>query len=772
MTDTRRRVKLYALNADRQWDDRGTGHVSSSYVEKLKGMSLLVRAESDGSVLLESKIQTDTAYQKQQETLIVWSEGDNYDLALSFQEKAGCDEIWAKICQVQGKDPSVEITQDIVEEEDERFDEAPEASAFSIDLPACEVDLLDEIKELIASCVPFPIKREKLALALESGNYIKKLINLFHVCEEMSNIKALHKLYDIFKNIFLLNKNPLFEVMLNEDALFDVIGVFEYDPSQVQPKRHRDYLKSVSRFKEVIPFGNAELINKIHQTYRVQYIQDVVLPTPSVFEENMLSTLSSFIFFNKVEIVSLIQEDENFLRVLFAQITDEATDDERRRDLVLFLKEFCTFSQTLQPQNRENFFKALSTLGVLPTLEVTLAMDDIVIKTASVDILTYVVEHGPSMVREYSLHQENTAEEDQYIVNVIIDQMICDTDPDLGMAVQLSSILRLLLDPDNMLSAVVNKSEKTDFLNFFYKHCMHNLIAPVLANTSEEMPSRETSQNAQLLSLILELLSFCVEHHAYHIRNFIIQRDLLRRILVLMKSRHTFLVLSALRFMRKIIGLKDEFYNRHIMSGNLFEPIIDSFKANNGRYNLMDSAIIEMFEFIRTEEIKSLIVHIVEKYGKYFDKIEYVRTFKGLRTQYEQHMDRLKDRGSLDSEHILRNNRFRRDPRQLDEDEEMWFNNDDDVDDEIEPTSIDNYKLEEDFGELHRRINERRTMNLNYSDLDNGRRFNDDNVKMNRGAIPRRTTMNITNQTSQSPPHVEVQTTKKVCTPRKLTMLY
>ena len=36
-----------------------------------------------------------------QETLIVWSEADNYDLALSFQEKAGCDEIWEKICQVK-----------------------------------------------------------------------------------------------------------------------------------------------------------------------------------------------------------------------------------------------------------------------------------------------------------------------------------------------------------------------------------------------------------------------------------------------------------------------------------------------------------------------------------------------------------------------------------------------------------------------------------------------------------------------------------------------
>ena len=51
MTDTRRRVKLYALNSDRQWDDKGTGHVSSTYVERLKGISLLVRAESDGEQL-------------------------------------------------------------------------------------------------------------------------------------------------------------------------------------------------------------------------------------------------------------------------------------------------------------------------------------------------------------------------------------------------------------------------------------------------------------------------------------------------------------------------------------------------------------------------------------------------------------------------------------------------------------------------------------------------------------------------------------------------
>ena len=50
-------------------------------------------------------------------------------------------------------------------------------------------------------------------------------------------------------------------------------------------------------------------------------------------------------------------------------------------------------------------------------------------------------------------------------------------------------------------------------------------------------------QTAQLLALILELLTFCVEHHTYHIKTYIMNKDLLRRVLLLMNSKHTFLAL-------------------------------------------------------------------------------------------------------------------------------------------------------------------------------------------------------------------------------------
>ncbi|XP_042902313.1 serine/threonine-protein phosphatase 4 regulatory subunit 3A isoform X1 [Parasteatoda tepidariorum] len=691
MADTRRRVKLYALNADRQWDDRGTGHVSSSYIDRLKGMSLLVRAESDGSVLLESKILPDTAYQKQQETLIVWSEGDNFDLALSFQEKAGCDEIWEKICQVQGKDPSVDVTQDLVEEsEDERFEDVTD-SAPPIELPACELSRLEEVAETISSCLPSPARREKLAMILESENYVKKLLKIFHICEDLENLEGLHQLYEIFRNIFMLNKNALFEVMFADDTIFDVVGALEYDPSTPTPKKHRDFLRNVSHFKEVIPISNPDLITKIHQTYRVQYIQDVCFPTPSVFEENMLSTLSSFIFFNKVEIVTMIQEDSKFLTELFAQLTDESTDDQKRKELILFLKEYCMFSQTLQPQSRESFFKTLSSLGVLQALEITLSMDDPAIKSASTDILSYIVDFNPSMVREYALQQVNKQEDDQLLLNIIIEQMICDPDPEMGRAVHLCGIIKILLDPENML-ATVNKS---DFLNYFYKHCMHVLIAPMLANTTEDKPSKEDSQTAQLMGLILELLSFCVEHHTYHVKNYVMQKDLLGRILVLMKSKHTFLILCALRFMRKVIGMKDEFYNRYIISGNLFQPVVEAFKRNNGRYNLLDSAIVEMFEFIKVEDVKTLCGHVVERYGKILDKVDYVQTFKSLRVRYEQHLDR-KDRTGYVCNDVVNNiNLLRRDIQRMQDEEEMWFNDEEEIEDE--PVNENNKDLDDEF---------------------------------------------------------------------------
>lgn len=66
-TNNRTRVKLYTLNKKREWDDRGTGFVTClSPTPTNSAYSIIVKSEDDGSILLESKIQLHTNYQKQQ----------------------------------------------------------------------------------------------------------------------------------------------------------------------------------------------------------------------------------------------------------------------------------------------------------------------------------------------------------------------------------------------------------------------------------------------------------------------------------------------------------------------------------------------------------------------------------------------------------------------------------------------------------------------------------------------------------------------------------
>lgn len=45
--------------------------------------------------------------------------------------------------------------------------------------------------------------------------------------------------------------------------------------------------------------------------------------------------------------------------------------------------------------------------------------------------------------------------------------------------------------------------------------------------------------------------------------------------------------------------LQDENINNYIIRQNLLKPIVDAFVANGVRYNLLNSAVLELFEYIR-----------------------------------------------------------------------------------------------------------------------------------------------------------------------------
>ena len=70
MVDTKCRVKVFTMKGSSQCTDCGTGHVKASHDDQ-EGVFLIVKAESDGKLILNSKIHSDKEYEKLQDNFMV-----------------------------------------------------------------------------------------------------------------------------------------------------------------------------------------------------------------------------------------------------------------------------------------------------------------------------------------------------------------------------------------------------------------------------------------------------------------------------------------------------------------------------------------------------------------------------------------------------------------------------------------------------------------------------------------------------------------------------
>ncbi|XP_040599883.1 protein PPP4R3C-like [Mesocricetus auratus] len=630
------RVKVYVLKKDERWDRLGSGQISTKYIGRLQSVCLLVHSKSNGSLIMECKIHPDVPYRKIKRNLIIWTGPNNRTVAMRFQESDCCQNIWEDICQVQSEQITQELTDDL-----QVLRELPQIPNLC-EKQTCENSTLGQIAQLFNFVEESPNYKGRLAILLKNEDYIKKLLQVFHICEDQQNMEGLYFLYFIIRGILFLNNTRLYDIMFADECIMDVLGCLEYDPVLDQPYRHREFLTENAKLKEVIPLTCSKLRRKIDQTYRIQYIRDILFPTPSKFQEHHISDLNTFIFYNKIEIVTMLQEDKMFLFEIFAQLKDNTLGHERRRELLFSFKEFCEFANILNSLKKD-ILKTAIKLGLMRALKLSVHTQDYQTKEAAVDIFTHVVEYNPQIIRVYAMEEARASRSDEeLIINIMIKQIICDPDPESSYVLSLTAVLRALLDPGNMRTTV-NGSAKSKFMNFFCVHCLDILASPILSipgknDTDDNRAniSPDSYQNAQLLGVVLELLSFCVKHHTTYIGNYIVGNNLLSRVLVLMSSKHTFLVLCAIRFMRQMIALNNEMYNLYITRKNLFEPVINAFLHNGTRSNMLNSAIREMFAFIREENIKCLIANIAKQFFMAFESVGYVQAFKGLKVNFEE----------------------------------------------------------------------------------------------------------------------------------------
>jgi protein phosphatase-4 regulatory subunit 3 len=126
--------------------------------------------------------------------------------------------------------------------------------------------------------------------------------------------------------------------------------------------------------------------------------------------------------------------------------------------------------------------------------------------------------------------------------------------------------------------------------------------------------------------------------------------------------------------------------------GKLFEPILNLVIETMPRDNLLNSACLEFFDFIKRENIKNIISHLVENYRDKLKDITYVDIFSNFIIRYDQTQGFAPsmETSFLDTEDDTpkrpetgRGNRWETGIKDLDAAEEEYFNTSDDEDDAI-----------------------------------------------------------------------------------------
>lgn len=199
-------------------------------------------------------------------------------------------------------------------------------------------------------------------------------------------------------------------------------------------------------------------------------------------------------------------------------------------------------------------------------------------------------------------------------------------------------------------------------------------------------------QEVSLYGYLVEVLCFFISKHSFRSKYFILSEGLGARVAQLMECPEKHLKLTALKYFRTVVGLHDENHNRQMIQHRLFEPILKILFDTIPRDNLLNSACLELFEFIKRENIKMLLQHLVERYREKLEAITYVDTFQTLVMRYDQMNEPVTTQEldnsftSVDSDtpgrHMMLNGgKWSQELKDPELDEDAYYQNSDDEDD-------------------------------------------------------------------------------------------
>ncbi|KFK38130.1 hypothetical protein AALP_AA3G073500 [Arabis alpina] len=661
-TNSIQRVKVYHLNEDGKWDDRGTGHVSIDYVERTEELSLLVIDEEDNETLLVHPINPEDIYRKQEDTIISWRDPDrSTELALSFQETAGCTYVWEQICTMQRNlhFSSMGSTGDTFHSLNSELRE----------LPAVELTTLPLILKIVTENGVTDHTR-LTELILKDHDFFRNLMGVFKICEDLENVEGLHMIFNIVKGIILLNSSQILEKIFGDELIMEIIGCLEYDPGVPHSQHHRNFLKEHVVFKEAIPIKDPLVLSKIHQTYRIGYLKDVVLAR--VLDDAIVANLNSVIHANNAIVVSLLKDDSTFIQELFARLRSPSTSMESKKNLVYFLHEFCSLSKSLQVVQQLRLFRDLINEGIFHVIEEVLQIPDKKLVLTGTDILILFLTQDPNLLRSYVVRTEG---------NPLLGLLVKGMMEDFGdkMHCQFLEIIRTLLDAN----ALSGGPQRANIMDIFYEKHLPELVDVITASCPEKSgntsggAARKVGTKPEVLLNICELLCFCIMQDSSRTKCSFFQNNVTEKVLHLTRRKEKYLVVAAIRFVRTLLSVHDDFVQNHVVKNNILKPIIDVFIANGNRYNLLNSAVLDLLEHIRKGNATLLLKYIVDTFWDQLASFQSLTAIQAFKVKYEQCLESAGPKSTADAVDPRR----RVDERALDKEEEDYFNEDSDEED-------------------------------------------------------------------------------------------
>ncbi|KAI7871347.1 component of IIS longevity pathway SMK-1-domain-containing protein [Spinellus fusiger] len=605
------RVKVYKLRIDNSWIDQGTGYCT--YVVGSEGESdeLMVRSDNDSIVLFTFKVQEKRKYQRQQGTLIVWSDEGGQDYALSFQEPEG---------YIENTIPHVDYQQESTED---------------IVLPAPEMSNLSDIATIVTGITSVQ-KKDCLASYIMNENYIDKLLPLFESFEDLSSTDDLHLLYTIMKAIILLNSTAIIEFIVSDGVVDGVMGILEC--KCICSERHH----------QIVTIKDEAIMTKIYQTFRIQYLKDVVLK--GALNEFIAASLRSMISDNHVAIISHVQNDDELLTELFGIIQYEESDKEKKREAVHYIQQLCSLTIPTQKAYRESLYRSLAPYGLFDIFNISLNDKDVKMRAAGLSLLDSIIELDTCLVRSYIIQQTRQDTNTKHLFQVILEQFISDRDQDYKC--QYATMIKTLLGlSDHMSSGVSLTSDSLSrqdqdsdgFLPVFYERYALLLLQPLLILPTETVdlsgpmkPLILSQSRTDLILYISDLLLPMVRLHGFRSKHLLFSSNCLSKVVQLYRCNRAIIKAAGLRVIKTCVELVDETYNRHIIDKNLLQSTTRLLLETHGSDNLLNSSCLSLLEFITNQSSKVLAHYVQSEFGSVLSTLTYIDTFKNLRRKYEE----------------------------------------------------------------------------------------------------------------------------------------